>query len=149
MKLEDEIQQKLFKSEQHKLSVNITYTANWLNSKTEKLFKEYNLTPQQYNILRILRGQNDKPSTIKLLRERMLDKMCDASRLVDNLVKKDFVIRKIAEHDRRNCDVFISKKGTKVLAAIDLRIPEFEKILNTLNEKEMHQLNSLLDKLRG
>ena len=149
MKLEDAIQQKEFKSEQQKLSINITYTANWLNGFGEKLFKEYNLTPQQFNILRILRGQEPNPATIKLLKERMLDKNCDASRLVDNLVKKEFVERSIATYDRRHCDVRISLNGLKVLGEIDKRLPEVEKRLNNLTTDEMKTLNHLLDKLRG
>jgi DNA-binding MarR family transcriptional regulator len=151
MKLEDEIKQnKEFISEQHKLSVNISFTANWLYNKTEKFFKEHNLTPQQFNILRILRGQYPNPSTMKLLRERMIDKMSDTSRLVDNLFKKDFVIRNVCPGDRRQSDVFISEKGLSVLKEIDNLIPDFEKKhLSTLSNEEMHQLNELLDKLRG
>ena len=149
MKLEDEIQQKEFKSEQQKLSINITFTSNWLNGFGEKLFKQYNLTPQQFNILRILRGQGPNPATIKLLKERMLDKNCDASRLVDNLVKKDLVHRSIAKYDRRSCDVLINHNGLEVLDQIDKRLPEYEIHLNSLSPEEMKTVNFLLDKLRG
>lgn len=149
MKLEDEIKQKEFKSQQHKLSVNIGYTANWFEGKFSKLLKEYNLTPQQYNILRILRGQNPNPATIKLLKERMLDKMSDASRLVDNLFKKGFLKRETAAYDRRHCDVLINEKGLETLAEIDKRLPDHEKLLDTLSLDEMQILNDLLDKLRG
>ncbi len=149
MKLEDEIRQKDFKSDQQKVTVNILYTANWLNGFGEKLFKEFNLTSQQFNILRILRGQHPKPATIKLLKERMLDKNCDASRLVDNLVKKEFVERTVAEFDRRHCDVLISVDGLRVLEELDKRLPEYERHLKNLSKDEMHTLNFLLDKLRG
>src|ERR1022692_2033922 len=106
MKLEDEIKQiKNFRNSQHKLSINLTYTSNWYEEKKIKFLKAFNLTPQQYNILRILRGQYPKPSSIKLLKERMIDKMSDASRLVENLIKKDFVKRTINKDDNRQVDV--------------------------------------------
>ena len=129
MKLEEEIKQKEFKSEQQKLSINITYTANWLNGYGDALFKQYNLTPQQFNVLRILRGQLPNPASVKLLKERMLDKSCDASRLVDTLVKKGFVDRTIATFDRRYCDVLINENGLKVLTQIDERMPDYERHL--------------------
>jgi DNA-binding MarR family transcriptional regulator len=149
MKLEEAIKQKEFKSEQQKLNINIIYTANWIGGYGDKLFKEYNLTSQQFNILRILRGQHPKPASIKLLKERMLDKNCDASRLVDNLVRKNFAQRSINSFDRRQSDVIITTAGLKILAEIDKRLPEYEKHLSTLSNEEMKTLNHLLDKLRG
>src|ERR1035438_2561517 len=120
MKLEHEIKQiKKFRNAQHKLSINLTYTSNWYDEKKHKLLKQYNLTYQQFNILRILRGQYPKASSIKLLKERMIDKMSDASRLVDNLLRKNFVIKRISEVDRRHSEVIISDKGLRILEDID------------------------------
>lgn len=112
-------------------------------------FKDYDLTSQQYNILRILRGQHPKPATINLLRDRMLDKMCDASRMVERLRLKDLVLRAVSSEDRRAVDIHISQKGLDLLLIIDKKLPHFESILKELNAQEIKQLNKLLDKLRG
>lgn len=94
MRLEDEIKQKSFRNEFHKLAVNIIYTHSWLMSKIIYMLSQYDITPQQYNILRILRGQFPSPASVSLLKSRMLDKMSDASRLVDRLVEKGLVEKK-------------------------------------------------------
>jgi DNA-binding MarR family transcriptional regulator len=130
MKLEEEIVQKKFKNETHKLGVNIVYTFNWLDAFHQKHFKSYGITPQQFNILRILRGQHPKPASVKLLKERMLDKM-------------------IATNDRRHCEVFITPQGLKLLSKIDSQEKKVEEIFSALSEKEKKQLNDLLDKLRA
>lgn len=149
MRLEDDIKQKEFRSEYHKGIINVMYTFNWLDSHSTEFFKTYDLTTQQFNILRILRGQHPKPSTINLLKERMLDKMCDASRMVERLRKKDLVERKTSEVDRRSVDIVITKKGLDLLKKIDKALPEFENIMNHLTLEEVKKLNSLLDKMRG
>jgi DNA-binding MarR family transcriptional regulator len=149
MKLEDEIVQKKFRSETHKLGVNLVYTFNWLDAFHQKHFKKHGITPQQFNILRILRGQYPKPATIKLLKERMLDKMSDASRIVEKLRIKGLIDREISSTDRRNCDVSINAKGLKILANIDKEEELFDNLYSNLSLKEKKQLNDLLDKLRG
>lgn len=149
MKLEDEIVQKNFRSEAHKLGVNLIFTFNWVNNYHGCLMKKYGLTSQQFNILRILRGQQPNPANIKLLRERMLDKMSDASRIVEKLRTKGLVERNINESDRRACDVVITKKGLDLLLQIDKEDVNFENFFSQLNNQEMKQLNDLLDKLRG
>ncbi len=101
MKLEDEIVQRKFQTETHKLGVNIIYTFNWLNAFQTSLLRKYDLTPQQYNVLRILRGQHPSIANIKLIKERMLDKMSDASRIVEKLRNKNFLQREICPEDRR------------------------------------------------
>src|SRR5688572_20535772 len=101
MKLEEEIRQGKFKSEHHKAVLNIIYTAGWLNGIHTRILKKYGISPQQFNILRILRGQHPKPATINLLIERMLDKMSNASRLVDKLKVKGLVERRQCDQDRR------------------------------------------------
>ncbi len=149
MKLEQEIQQKKFRSEHHKLVVNIIYTSNWLNYIYSKVFKQAGITIQQYNILRILRGQHPQPSTIGLLTERMLDKMSNASRLVDKLCNKGLTERKTCRSDRRAVDVFITKKGMELLDRLDKKEKEMNAVVESLNKEEAAVLNTLLDKLRG
>lgn len=149
MKLEEEIAQRKFRNERHKVAVNILYTYGWLNTLHVTIFKEHGITTQQFNVLRILRGQHPAPTTIKLIRERMLDKMSDASRIVEKLRQKGMVVRHISEHDKRHVDVFITKKGLNVLKALDKRDKDFEKHSVNLSNKEVVTLNQLLDKLRG
>src|SRR4051812_18468633 len=149
MALEDDIKQKNFKSEFQKAGINIVYTFNWLDSKHKDFFNKYDLTSQQFNILRILRGQHPKPSTINLLKERMLDKMCDASRIVERLRLKNLLERHTCPDDRRAVDIQISPKGLDLLKKIDKEFTEVEKIFSKLSEEDAKQLNQLLDKLRS
>lgn len=149
MRLEDEIKQKQFRNEHHKATVNIIYTFNWLNNQLTTSLKEYHITPQQYNILRILRGQYPQPASVNLLKERMLDKMSDASRLVERLKQKKLVTRKENEKDRRQVDVLITEKGLHLLKVMDKLNSKADKAMNKLDEKEAEKLNELLDKLRG
>lgn len=149
MRLEEEIKQKEFKNEYAKSVVNLIYTFNWLDTQTRDFMKKFDITSQQFNILRILRGQQPAPATINLLKERMLDKMCDASRMVERLKTKTLVERRVCEKDRRAVDIFITKKGLELLAKIDKEIPDQEKLMKNLTATEIKQLNTLLDKLRG
>ena len=149
MELEKEINQKKFRSESHKLMVNIIYTFNWLNGQQADFLKPYKITYQQFNVLRILRGQQMQPASIKLIRERMLDKMSDASRVVEKLRMKNLVERHICEHDRRSCQVFITQKGMDLLTEIDKNEAQQTDSMIALSEPEKQQLNLLLDKLRG
>ena len=149
MKIEDEIKQDKFKSEYQKLAINLIFTGNWINSSNAELLKPYKLTSQQYNLLRILRGQYPKPVTVNLLIERMLDKMSNASRIVDRLVKKNLVLRKSCPEDRRRVDIVISDKGMKLLDKIDLDEDKWEKRFENLTAKEATELNNFLDRLRG
>jgi DNA-binding MarR family transcriptional regulator len=149
MKLEEEIEQKHFRNEYHKAAVNVIYTFNWIINQQISFFKPFGVTVQQFNILRILRGQHPNPATIKLIKERMLDKMSDASRIVEKLRIKGLVERNICSHDRRNVDVCITQKGLDLLSEIDKYDDEADKKLALLNKEEIKQLNDLLDKLRG
>jgi DNA-binding MarR family transcriptional regulator len=149
MKLEDEIKQSSFRNEYHKLAVNMIYTHSWLMNKIYELLDEYDLTPQQFNLLRILRGQYPQPASISLLKERMLDKMSDASRLVERLISKGLAERNICPEDRRKAEVKITKKGLKLLEKIDAANDEMDNHLKNLSAQEAKQLNYLLDKLRG
>ncbi len=149
MNIEKEIFQPKFKSKNHKTIVNIIYTFNWLYEKQFNFIKPFGLTVQQFNILRILRGQYPKPATVKLLKERMLDKMSDASRLVEKLRAKGFVDRKLCDKDRRNVDVVITNEGLALLEKIDEKEKEAEDLLKNLKSEELDLLNDLLDKIRG
>ena len=147
MKLEDEIQQKTFKSEQQKLLINIIYTGNWINQVTVRTLKKHNISPQQFNILRILRGQKPNPSTILLLQERMLDKLSNASRLVEKLRAKGLVDRKMNLEDRRCVDVTITEKGLKLLKELE-KLP-IDDMLASISDKDAKMANDVLDKARG
>lgn len=149
MKLEEAIQQKKFNDEFEKMVVNLIYTSSRVESIFESFFKFHKLTSQQYNILRILRGQYPKPASVNLLIERMLDKMSNASRLVDKLLAKGFVERKLNERDHRQVDVIITERGLELLGFLDIEIREVFTKMKTISEEEAAQLNNLLDKLRG
>lgn len=150
MELEKEISQKKFVSEYHKAVVNFIFTNNWLTNILKDNFDRHDITMQQYNILRILRGQHPKPSTVNLLKERMLDRMCDASRIVERLVQKGLVSRKQNTNDRRAVDIHITPTGLTLLETIDKEEhPAEQAIRNNLSIEETHTLNTLLDKLRG
>ena len=149
MDLEKEINQKKFRSDAHKLGVNIIYTFNWLNALNSTLLKPYKITSQQFNVLRILRGQKPNPSSVKLIRERMLDKMSDASRIVEKLRVKGLVERTICPNDRRSCEVLITENGISLLQKIDKHSQDFDNLFIALNQSEINQINFLLDKLRG
>lgn len=149
MKIEDEIQQKKFKDDYQKLMVNLIYTSNWINSHFEQLFKGSDITLQQYNVLRILRGQFPNPSSIKLIKERMLNRISDASRIVDKLVAKKLVIRKQSDCDKRSVDVIISDTGLDLLQSLDVLDEKPKELLKSLSQAEITELNNLLDKLRG
>lgn len=149
MNLETEIKQEVFKSEYHKLLVNIIYTNSWIHGKIVARLKPHGITPQQYNILRILRGQFPKPARVQLLEQRMLDRMSNASRLVERLRQKGLVERSICEKDRRAVDVIISDKGLTILKLLDEIEKDWIEEFNTITKDQAIQLNSMLDALRG
>lgn len=148
MSLENDIQQTKFRNEYHKVSVNLIYTCNWMMEQHKKFFDNADITPQQYNILRILRGAGDPLSTLQI-RQRMLDKMSDTSRIVDRLVKKELVKKVICKTDRRLVDVTISDKGLSLLDSLDSSNEEMDASAGRLTEEEATTLNQLLDKMRG
>jgi DNA-binding MarR family transcriptional regulator len=148
LKLEDEIQQQKFKSIEQKLMLNLIYTTNWINGKHDCFFKDSEITIQQYNVLRILRGQHPNPCSIKLIKERMLDRMSDASRIVDKLNSKKLLVRKECPNDRRSVDIVITDKGLELLQSLDYIDNTSEQFFKSLSPKEITTLNDLLDKLR-
>ena len=131
-----DIKQKKFKSEFNKVLINLMFTSNWLNEQESQLFKPHGLTLAQYNVLRILRGQHPNPATVNLLIERMLDRMSNASRIVDKLLAKGLVYRSQNEQDRRAVDVLISEKGLDLLSKIDVELETFEESINNFDSEE-------------
>ncbi len=149
MEIEKEIVQRKFKNPLHKAVVNIIFTSNWLNSQESHRLKPFGVTIQQYNILRILRGQHPNPATITLLTERMLDKMSNASRLVDKLQAKGLVERHTCPSDRRQANVLITDIGLERLTEMDVSMAVLDDRMGSLSDEELGTLSNLLDRLRG
>ncbi|MBO9611895.1 MAG: MarR family transcriptional regulator [Dyadobacter sp.] len=148
MSIETDIKQKKFRSPFQKLALNLMYTTKWLEYKQLESFKEYDITPQQYNVLRILRGQQGNPIKVSDITERMLDKSSNTSRLVDKLLAKNLAKRTSCESDRRAVDVVITEEGLELLKVLDPFIEDWENRFNIISEEEAEQISALLDKLR-
>jgi DNA-binding MarR family transcriptional regulator len=149
MRIEEAIKQKEFKDPYNKVVVNLLFTQSHIVSKQSSLFKPFGLSPEQYNVLRILRGQNGNPITVSSIQDRMLNKMSNASRLVEKLKLKNLVLREECPTDRRQVDILITDKGLEVLERLEAAIYNLNRELVQLSEEEVEQLNFLLDKLRG
>jgi MarR family transcriptional regulator, 2-MHQ and catechol-resistance regulon repressor len=149
MEIGQAIRQTKFRSEHQKAMINVLFTYGWLMDKVKNHFKDHDVTPQQFNILRILRGSNPDPLTVLDLKERMLDKNCDASRIIERLVLKGLVKKKICTADKRRVDISIASKGLKLLETLDGYNDRLDSLLATLSEEEATELNRLLDKLRS
>lgn len=147
MGLEDEIRSN-FRNVWHKAIVNISYTNYFISSQFQEIFKKHKVTRQQYYILRILREQHTKPANIWLIKERMLDKGSDVTRLVERLRMKKLIERRVCKKDRRKMDVKITQSGLDLLAEIDTCEQQMDSVLSNLSGKEVRLLNDLLDKLR-
>ena len=147
MTIEEEIQSH-FQNEQHKALVNLIFTHNYIVNELNKRFKRHDITMQQFNVLRILRGQFPNPSTVGLIKERMLDKMSDASRILDRLNKKGLIEKGISLYDRRNARVLITPKGRDLLENIDRETKSDPYILEHLSNDEAEVLNRILDECR-
>jgi len=147
MSIENDIKQDSFKSEYQKAIIKLVFTYNWTTERLKKLLEESDLTLQQFNILRILRGSQMPLSTLQI-RERMLDKMSDTSRIVDRLIIKELAKKVICKKDKRLVDVTITAKGLKLLEKLDSQEDKMETIIKALTESEAQTLNTLLDKIR-
>jgi MarR family 2-MHQ and catechol resistance regulon transcriptional repressor len=149
MGLQEEIKQSKFRSAYQKAFINILYTNNWLVEQTRLMLQGEELTKQQFNVMRILRGSNPEPLSTLQIRERMLDKMSDTSRIVDRLVKKGFAHKQTCKNDKRLVDIFISEDGLEKLKVLDSKESLIEKSMANLTEEEANLLSNLLDKARG
>ena len=133
-----------------KTVINIMFTSRIIEERANSFFKDYELTPQQYNVLRILRGQKGNPANLSTIQERMIDKSSNTTRLIDKLIQKGFVKRQICKKNRRKIEVFITDQGLTLLKKLD---PITEKVNQNIMEKlstnEQEKLNKLLDKLRN
>ena len=147
MGIEKDIQQQVFRNDYQRAMVNLIFSANWLTEKIKEFLDSEEITPQQYNILRILRGSKKPMSTLEI-RSRMLDKMSDTSRIVERLLKKGFVEKKICSTDKRMVDIHISKIGNSVLEKLDCKNDKLDTILQKISLEEALILNRLLDKMR-
>ena len=149
MSLEQSISQSKFDSEQEKLMINVIYSANLLNLITSRLFKPYELSPQQFNVLRILRGQKGESIALMDIEHRMLDKSSNVSRLVDKLISKDLVNRSVSSKDRRRIEIVITSRGLSVLKEIDVILADMNsKIKAIISDDNAKQTNRILDQLR-
>ena len=150
MGLEKEIKQgKQFDSEYEKLIVNLIYTNSWLSEQQLKIFKPFGITAPQYNVLRILRGQYPEPCTVNTIIDRMLDRMSNASRIVDRLESKELVGRKVCKTDRRAKDVVITKAGLDLLEEVDEISSAWISRFQGITLEKITQMNSLLDEMRA
>jgi DNA-binding MarR family transcriptional regulator len=147
MGIEQDIQQSNFRNEFQKMGINLLFTANWLNEQIGKILSEEGVTQQQYNILRILRGSTTPLSTLKI-RERMLDKMSDTSRIVDRLIAKELVVKNTCEKDKRLVDITLSPKGLNLVDQLDQFNDRIDALLKGINESEAKTMNQILDKIR-
>ena len=149
MSLEKDINQQRFRNEKQKSIINVIYTYHWITERLRLLLEPEDLTMQQYNILRILRGSAPKPLSTLQIRERMLDKMSDTSRIVDRLVLKGYVSKKTSKADKRLVEVQISEKGKRLLAKLDQKNLQMDNIIGPISDKDMKALNKILDKMRS
>ncbi|MBC8112485.1 MAG: winged helix-turn-helix transcriptional regulator, partial [Verrucomicrobia bacterium] len=147
MPLEEEIQSR-FQSKQQKAGVNLIFSGNWLSDRVSQMLRQHGITMQQFNTLRILRGALPEKVSVKYIRERMLDKMSDVSRVVEKLREKRFLVREECPEDRRNVNISITNKGLAKLTEIDRDLPKIDGIFSDFSESELDSFNTLLDKLR-
>ena len=148
MRLEEELQQDGFQSEHQKAVLNILFTSNWLESDSARTLKPFGISSQQYNVLRILKGQGESAISVNNIMSRMIDKMSNASRLVEKLRKKELIERVTCEYDRRQVDVRITQSGMALLKEADKEMNKFDEMKGKLSEKEAIMLSELLEKIR-
>ncbi len=149
MKIEEEIKQAKFRNVYHKVAINLLYTAAWLEDQNKNFFKEFGITNQQFNILRILRGQHPSKISGAEIKSRMIDKNSDVSRLLDRLIAKELVIKSQCPNDKRAADVVITEQGLKILKKIDGKMDQTDLSVLKLTNEEATHLSDLLDKSRG
>jgi len=148
MTIEEEIKQSKFRNVQQKAILNILFTSNWIQNKQKEFFEPFGITGQQYNILRILRGQHPNLISGAEIKSRMLDKNSDVSRLLDRLIGKNLVSKSQCPNDKRASDILITDSGLSLLEKLDSSINNLDTKLNSLSEEEANQLSTLLDKSR-
>jgi DNA-binding MarR family transcriptional regulator len=149
MKIEDVIKSTVPMENSKKIILNVLYTQNILTENFNELLKPYDISGEQYNVLRILRGQKGNPANMCVIQERMLAKTSNTTRLVDKLLLKDYVTREVCPENRRKIEVLITQKGLDVLKELDPKVIEHENTFSqNLNPEEIEQLIHLLEKYR-
>ena len=150
MKIEDEIKSTILLDNSKKIILNIFYTHNVVIESFNDIMKPYDLSGEQYNVLRILRGQKGKPANMCVIQERMLAKTSNTTRLVDKLLLKKFVTRNVCPENRRKIEVLITQKGLDILTELDPKVAEHDNSFSkNLNSEELVLLNELLEKYRN
>lgn len=150
MKIEDVIKSTVPLDAAKKVILNFTYTQNVIGDKFHEILKPYDISREQYNVLRILRGQKGSPANMCIIQERMLSKNSNTTRLIDKLLLKDYVTREVCPENRRKIEVLITQKGLDILTELDPIVVEHEKLFaNNLTQQELEQLNNLLEKYRS
>jgi DNA-binding MarR family transcriptional regulator len=149
MPLEEEIKQEKFNSDHQKASINILYTGSWLYNINAGYLKKFGITPEQFNVLRILRGSFPKPMMLAEITERMIDKSSNCTRLVEKLKQKGLVNRVTCENNRRQVDISVTEKGQQLLRKIDASQPAWLETMGKISKTEAKELNRILDKLRS
>ena len=149
MSLEQDIKQERFVNEFEKVAVNVLFTASWLYNINSSRLKLHGITPEQYNVLRILRGSHPKALMLADVTCRMIDKSSNATRLVEKLRQKGLLKREICENNRRQVDISVTDKGLALLKKIDLEAEAWIETLKVISKSEAQELNRILDKLRG
>jgi DNA-binding MarR family transcriptional regulator len=149
MPLEKDIHQEKFQSEHQKAAINILYTGSWLYNVNASYLKKFTITPEQFNVLRILRGNHPTPMMLANITARMIDKNSNCTRLVEKLRQKGLITREVCKNNRRQVDISITDKGLQVLKKIDADQPEWIPALEKISKTDAKELNRILDKLRG
>lgn len=149
MKIEDALKSTVDYSKSTRVALNVMYTQNVITDSFNEIIKRYDISGEQYNVLRILRGQKGCPANMCIIQERMLAKTSNTTRLVDKLLLKDLVTRNVCPENRRKIEVLITQKGLDLLIDLDPKVKEHEELFSkNLSEKELEQLNTLLEKYR-
>jgi DNA-binding MarR family transcriptional regulator len=148
MKIDQQIRQVKFKDEYQKLLINLLFTGNWVTMHQTNVLKEFDLTPQQFNLLRILRGKHPHPVSVGDAQERMIYPTSNVTRITDRLLDKGLVIRSGNQVNRRVQDLHIHEQGIILLETIDIHYKRLTSVLDNLEEQEAELLNFLLDKIR-
>ena len=150
MKLEEELRTEKFKTDQQRAMLSVLFTASWLEERINECFKPYGISQEQYNVLRILKGQKGIPANLSTVQERMIHRMSNATRLVEKLRQKGYVNRVTCEDNRRKVEITITDKGLELLGEIDPKLAAREvSLFQNLSEEEIRQIGSLLDRVRG
>lgn len=150
MRIEEIIKSNVTLSDSKKIILNVMYTHNVIGDKFSEILKPHDLSSEQYNVLRILRGQKGSPANMCVIQERMIAKNSNTTRLIDKLLLKNLVTREVCPENRRKIEVLITEKGLELLEELDPKVLENEKLFAAnLNQKELVELNTLLEKYRN